>query len=73
MQFERLARELGITEGPQLILLLSGMKKILRELPEKAFTDKNARLAMVDAVQDALDKAIEAEENMQDDGQEENS
>jgi type III secretion system TyeA family effector delivery regulator len=64
MQFERLARELGVAPGEPTIVFLSGIKKILRELPEKAFTDKNARLAMVDAVQDALDQAIEAEENM---------
>jgi type III secretion protein W len=61
-QFERLARNVGVPEGEQTIVFLSGVKKILRELPDKAFIDKNARLAMVDAVQDALDTAIEAEE-----------
>lgn len=65
MQFDRLARELGIPEGAPTIVFLSGIKKILRELPDKAFIDKNARLSMVDAVQDALDAAIEAEENME--------
>lgn len=63
-QFERLGRELGVGKGPQAIVFLTGIKKILRQLPEKAFTDKNARFAMVDAVQDALDAAIEEEEQM---------
>ncbi|WP_048439639.1 TyeA family type III secretion system gatekeeper subunit [Caenimonas sp. SL110] len=66
MQFDRLARDLQIEEGEPKIIFLSGVKKIFRELPEKAFNDKNARLAMVDAVQDALDAAIDAEEEMLD-------
>jgi type III secretion system TyeA family effector delivery regulator len=65
MQFERLARAMGLAEGAPTILFLSGMKQILRGLPDKAFIDKNARLSMVDAVQDALDAAIEAEEKME--------
>jgi type III secretion system TyeA family effector delivery regulator len=71
MQFERLARDAGAGEGAPTIVLLSGVKKILRELPDKAFADKNARLAMVDAVQDALDDAIEAEEAAQEHDEEE--
>jgi type III secretion system TyeA family effector delivery regulator len=66
MQFSRLARDMGLGEGAPTILLLSGIKKILRNLPDKAFNDKAARLAMVDAVQDALDEAIEQEEEMLD-------
>jgi type III secretion protein W len=69
-QFERLARELAIPSGAPTIVFLTGMKKILRELPEKAFADRNARFAMVDAVQDALDTAIEQEEQAVQDGQE---
>lgn len=65
MQFERLARDMGLAEGAPTIVFLSGIKNILRGLPDKAFIDKNARLSMVDAVQDALDAAIEAEENME--------
>jgi type III secretion protein W len=65
MQFERLAREMGLAEGAPTIVFLSGIKQILRGLPDKAFIDKNARLSMVDAVQDALDAAIEAEEQME--------
>jgi type III secretion protein W len=64
-QFERLARDLGLQAGAPTILFLSGIKKILRQLPDKAFVDRNARLAMVDGVQDALDDAIEAEEDLE--------
>jgi type III secretion protein W len=71
-QFERLGRDLGISEGAPAVVFLSGVKKILRELPEKAFTEKHARIAMVDAVQDALDQAIETEESMNDDAEGEN-
>jgi type III secretion protein W len=65
MQFERLARDMGLAEGATTVMFLSGIKNILRGLPDKTFVDKNARLAMVDAVQDALDDAIEAEEKME--------
>src|SRR5262245_59166064 len=64
-QFERLVRDVGVAEGEPTIIFLTGIKKILRELPDKAFIDKNARLAMVDGVQEALDHAIEKEEEMQ--------
>ena len=70
-QFERMARDLGIAPGAMSVLFLSGVKKIVRELPDKAFADRNARLAMVDAIQDALDQAIELEEEMQANAQEE--
>lgn len=63
-QFERLARDLGIAEGAPTVVFLNGVKKILRGLPDKVFEDKHARLAMVDAVQDALDAAIDVEEEM---------
>lgn len=72
MNFERLARDLGISDGAQTVIFLSGVKKILRELPDKAFVDRNARLGMVDAVQDALDQAIDMEEAMADERHEGN-
>lgn len=62
MHFERLAKDLNVPEGTHTIVFLSGIKKILRELPDKAFPEPRQRLALVDAVQDALDTAIEAEE-----------
>ncbi|MCE2870509.1 MAG: TyeA family type III secretion system gatekeeper subunit [Oxalobacteraceae bacterium] len=62
-QFERLARELTIPDGPATIYFLTGIKQILRELPFKVFTDDAARTAILDAVQTAIDAAIEREEN----------
>lgn len=62
IHFERLVQDQGIGEGAPAVTLLSGIKKILRDLPDKAFADSKHRLALVDAVQDALDTAIEAEE-----------
>lgn len=63
IQFERLAQDLGVPRGAQMIIFLTGVKGILRDLPEKAFIDRNSRLSMIDAVQDALDAAIDEEEN----------
>ncbi|RYX93972.1 MAG: TyeA family type III secretion system gatekeeper subunit [Comamonadaceae bacterium] len=62
LHFARLALDMGLPAGAPTINFLSGVKKILRDLPDKAFTEPKARLALVDAVQDALDDAIEAEE-----------
>lgn len=61
-QFERLATELGIPEGSPTIFFLTGIKQIMRELPIKVYIDDSARLAVLDALQAALDAAIEREE-----------
>lgn len=61
-QFERLASELGVPDGSPTIYFLTGIKHILRELPIKVFTDEAARLSVLDALQTALDNAIEREE-----------
>lgn len=68
LHFERLAKDLGLPAGALTINFLSGIKKILRDLPDKAFTEPKARLTLVDAVQDALDDAIEAEEEALEEG-----
>lgn len=62
MHFERMAQDLRVPEGAPTIMFLSGIKSILRDLPDKAFNEPKSRLSLVDAVQDALDAAIEAEE-----------
>lgn len=61
-QFERLASRLGIPGGSPTIYFLTGIKQILRELPIKVYTDDAARVAVLDALQSALDAAIEMEE-----------
>ena len=65
MQFERLARDLGVPPGAPTIVFLTGVKRILRELPDRAYPEKNARIALTSAVQDALDDAIDAEETLE--------
>ncbi len=61
-QFERLASELGVPDGSPVIYFLTGVKQILRELPIKVYTDEAARASVLDALQTALDNAIEREE-----------
>ena len=61
-QFERLATELGVPDGSPTIYFLTGIKLILRELPIKVYSDEAARLSVLDALQTALDTAIEREE-----------
>ncbi len=61
-QFERLASELGVPDGSPTIYFLTGIKLILREMPIKVYTDEAARASVLDALQTALDAAIEREE-----------
>jgi len=61
-QFDRLASELSLDDGPPTIYFLHGTKHLLRELPFKVFTDDESRSAVLEAVQTALDHAIEREE-----------
>ena len=61
-QFERLATELGLPAGGPTIYFLTGIKLILRELPIQVYTDEAARASVLDALQTALDAAIEREE-----------
>ena len=61
-QFERLASELQVSDGAEMIYFLTGIQHILRELPFKVYTDDATRTAVLDAAQTALDTAIEKEE-----------
>ena len=60
--FERLTKDCGLPEGVPKIVFLTGLKRVLADLPEQAFDDRQIRLATLDAVQAALDEAIEQEE-----------
>lgn len=66
-QFERLGRELGIPDGPAMIYFLTGLKQLLRELPFKVYTDESSRIAIMEAVQKALDTLIAREESEEED------
>ncbi len=60
--FDRLAKDCGLPEGVPTIVFLTGLRRVLADLPEKAFDDRQIRMATLDAVQAALDDAIEQEE-----------
>jgi type III secretion system TyeA family effector delivery regulator len=61
--FERLADECGVPEGEVRIAFLTGLKQVLAtDLPADAFADLRSRQSMLDALQTALDAAIEQEE-----------
>lgn len=61
-QFEAMARDLGLPDGAATIQFLTGIRAILAELPEKIYQSGDARRAALTAAQDALDAAIEREE-----------
>jgi type III secretion protein W len=65
-QFESLARELGVADGEPTIQFLTGVRGLLGELPEKVYASDDARRAVMTAVQDALDAAIDREEALDD-------
>jgi type III secretion protein W len=62
-RFTSLAEKLGVNELPAQINFLTGVKNMIREMPVKVFPDADARQALINAVQDALDAAVEREEN----------
>lgn len=66
-QFERLGRDLGIPDGSAMIYFLTGIKQLLRELPFKVYSDETSRIAIMDAVQKALDTVIAREESAEED------
>jgi type III secretion system TyeA family effector delivery regulator len=66
VQFRQIAEKLALPRGAPTVALLSGVQFIIRELPDRAFNDRQQRIALRDAVQDALDEAIDAEEELLD-------
>ena len=61
-RFTRLAEGAGATEVELKIHFLTGVKRILRELPPQIFIDLDQRQSILNAVQEALDAAIDEEE-----------
>lgn len=57
-----LAQQHGIASPQGHVGFLTGIKSLLRELPVPVFPDVDARQATLDAVQNALDGAIDQEE-----------
>lgn len=63
-QFEGLAQALKLPAGTPTVVFLSQVTSILRELDDRAFADEKQRLLLVRAALDALDAAIEKEEEL---------
>lgn len=61
-QVEKLAREQRLPSTEAEIYFLRELADMVRALPLKVFKDPEQRLKLVDAVQEALDQAIEREE-----------
>jgi type III secretion protein W len=61
-QVEKIVREQNLRSIEAEIYFLRELADLIRALPLKIFKDPEQRLKMVDAVQEALDKAIEREE-----------
>ena len=61
-QVEKVARDQRLPSTEAEIYFLRELADLVRALPLKAFKDPDQRLKLVDAVQEALDKAIEREE-----------
>src|SRR5690606_23690224 len=61
-RFTSLAQQHGATSVEGRIAFLSGTKTMLRDLPLQVFPDTDARQSLLNAVQDALDIAIDEED-----------
>lgn len=60
-RFTAIADDWGVQETVARIRLLLGILKVLRTLPVPVFQDLEARDAILQAAQQAVDQAIEAE------------
>ena len=63
--FLNLARRLGLSECAPKIYFLRELGAIIRQLPLKAFASPEDRLRLVDGIQEALDEAVEEEEEQE--------
>ena len=61
-RFDQIAAQHGAQSTPQRIALLSGLKELLRRMPDKVFADQDARLGLLMSAQGALDQAIAEED-----------
>ena len=61
-RFTGVAEKFGAKEPEPQIHFLTGTKVLLRNMPELVFVDADQRQSVFNAVQDALDKAIDREE-----------
>lgn len=62
-RFTGIADDWGVHEAAARVRLLTGILKILRTLPVPVFPDLEVREAILQSAQQALDQAIETEQN----------
>jgi type III secretion protein W len=62
-RFTVLADRRGLKEPAQRIVFLTGVKELMRTLPELVFEDPEIRQSILNAAQEALDAAIDLEED----------
>lgn len=64
-RFTRLTEQFGVVEPPACAVdFLTGARNALKDMPVQVFTAPDARAAVVDAVQSAIDEAIDREEGV---------
>lgn len=63
-RFSGLARQHGAGAPDSRVMFLTGVKTMMRDLPVPVYPDRDARQSALDAVQDALDIAIDEEEQL---------
>lgn len=61
-RFSNLAEKFGAREPTPAVTFLTGVKGLMREMPVKVFVDGDQRNTVFQAVQEALDTAIDREE-----------
>ena len=63
-RFTALADRWGLDDPAARVIFLTGVKRLMRDMPEKVFQDADARLSILNTAQEALDQAIDAEEDI---------
>lgn len=61
-RFAGIADRFGARDTQARILFLTGIKGLMRDMPVEVFQDPDARQSILNAAQEALDLAIEMEE-----------
>lgn len=61
-RFTALAQQHGVTTPEGRVAFLAGVKTLMRDLPIQVFPDSDARQSTLNAIQDALDMAIDEED-----------
>lgn len=64
-RFSAMADRWELNDAQARITFLTGVKGLLRDMPEKVFPDLDQRQSIISAAQEALDAAIELEEEQE--------